>query len=87
MSPADMARKHVRVTIQPFDAPPTRNRAQIAFIEEIGSDDMLSVFDRLTRTGTMTGTMPCPPGLPEFPRPEDPGGQPARAPIRAGSDQ
>ncbi len=39
-SPADYAREHVRLTIQPFDAPPRPDQMQ-RIIEEIGSDEML----------------------------------------------
>ena len=39
-SPADYAREHVRLTIQPFDAPPRADQLQ-RIIEEIGSDEML----------------------------------------------
>lgn len=39
ISPAEMARKHVRVTIQPFDAPPKREQVE-RIVEEIGSDEM-----------------------------------------------
>ena len=34
-----MVRKHVRVTMQPFDAPPKREQLD-RIIEEIGCDDM-----------------------------------------------
>jgi hypothetical protein len=39
-SPATYAREHVRLTIQPFDAPPRADQLQ-RIIEEIGSDEML----------------------------------------------
>jgi predicted TIM-barrel fold metal-dependent hydrolase len=39
-SPADYAREHVRLTIQPFDEPPHADQMQ-RIIEEIGSDEML----------------------------------------------
>ncbi|MBN8906145.1 MAG: amidohydrolase [Rhodospirillales bacterium] len=39
-SPADYAREHVRLTIQPFDAPPRQDQLQ-RVIEEIGSEEML----------------------------------------------
>jgi hypothetical protein len=39
-SPAAYAREHVRLTVQPFDAPPRADQLQ-RIIEEIGSDDML----------------------------------------------
>ena len=39
-SPAAYAREHVRLTIQPFDAPPRADQLQ-RIIEEIGSDEML----------------------------------------------
>jgi predicted TIM-barrel fold metal-dependent hydrolase len=38
-SPAEIIREHVRLTMQPFDAPDAAAVADI--IEEIGSDDML----------------------------------------------
>ena len=39
-SPAEYAREHVRLTVQPFDAPPRADQLQ-HIIEEIGSDEML----------------------------------------------
>ncbi len=39
-SPADYAREHVRLTVQPFDAPPRADQLQ-RLLEEIGCDDML----------------------------------------------
>jgi len=39
ISPAEMARQHVRLTIQPFDAPPTREQVE-RIIDEIGSEEM-----------------------------------------------
>jgi predicted TIM-barrel fold metal-dependent hydrolase len=39
-SPAAYAREHVRLTVQPFDAPPRADQLQ-RIIEEIGSDQML----------------------------------------------
>jgi predicted TIM-barrel fold metal-dependent hydrolase len=39
-SPAAYAREHVRLTVQPFDAPPRADQLQ-RIIEEIGSDEML----------------------------------------------
>ncbi len=39
-SPIAYAREHVRLTVQPFDAPPRADQLQ-RIIEEIGSDEML----------------------------------------------
>ena len=39
VSPAEMARAHVRLTIQPFDAPPRREQLD-RIVEQIGSDEM-----------------------------------------------
>jgi len=39
-SPSDYLREHVRLTIQPFDAPPTAAQVE-RVLEEIGSDEML----------------------------------------------
>jgi uncharacterized protein len=39
-SPADYAREHVRLSVQPFDAPPRPDQLT-RLIEEIGSEDML----------------------------------------------
>jgi uncharacterized protein len=39
-SPSEYLREHVRLTLQPFDAPPTHPQVE-RVIEEIGSDEML----------------------------------------------
>ncbi|MBH5396263.1 amidohydrolase [Bradyrhizobium sp. CNPSo 4010] len=38
--PSEIIREHVRLTVQPFDAPPTAAQVQM-IIDEIGSDEML----------------------------------------------
>jgi predicted TIM-barrel fold metal-dependent hydrolase len=39
-SPSDYLREHVRLTLQPFDAPPTRAQVE-RIVEEIGSEELL----------------------------------------------
>ena len=72
-SPADYAREHVRLTIQPFDAPPRADQLQ-RIIEEIGSDEML-LFSTDYPHWHYDGTDAVPDGLPRSPAAEDPGGQ------------
>ncbi|HVC61871.1 MAG TPA: amidohydrolase family protein [Acetobacteraceae bacterium] len=62
-SPADYAREHVRLTIQPFDAPPRADQLQ-RIIEEIGSDEML-LFATDYPHWHYDGTDAVPDGLPE----------------------
>ena len=45
--PADIMRDHVRLTIQPFDAPPDQAGIE-QLIEQIGSDRMLLFVERLS---------------------------------------
>ena len=40
-APSDYIREHVRLTIQPLDAPPTPRAAAARSIEQLGSDEML----------------------------------------------
>lgn len=62
-SPADYAREHVRLTIQPFDAPPRTDQLQ-RVIEEIGSDEML-IFSTDYPHWHYDGTDAVPDGLPD----------------------
>ena len=62
-SPADYAREHVRLTIQPFDAPPRADQLQ-RIIEEIGSDEML-LFSTDYPHWHYDGTDAVPDGLPD----------------------
>ncbi len=62
-SPADYAREHVRLTIQPFDAPPEHDQLQ-RIIEEIGSDEML-MFATDYPHWHFDGTDAIPDGLPD----------------------
>ena len=62
-SPADYAREHVRLTIQPFDGPP--DQAQLArLIEEINCEDML-MFSTDYPHWHFDGTDALPDGLPD----------------------
>ena len=63
VSPAEMARRHVRVTIQPFDAPPEPSRLD-RIIEEIDCDDMF-LFSTDYPHWHFDGTDAMPDGLPE----------------------
>ena len=38
--PTEIVRQHVRLTVQPFDAPPTEQQVT-AILEQLGSEDML----------------------------------------------
>ena len=62
-SPADYAREHVRLTIQPLDAPPRADQLQ-RIIEEIGSDEML-LFSTDYPHWHYEGTDAVPAGLPD----------------------
>ena len=59
-SPADLVRKHVRMTAQPFDAPGAAEVART--IEHIGADDML-LFATDFPHHHFEGTEVLPPGL------------------------
>jgi uncharacterized protein len=62
-SPADYAREHVRLTLQPFDAPPRADQL-LRVIEEIGSDEML-LFSSDYPHWHYEGTDAVPDGLPD----------------------
>lgn len=62
-SPAEYAREHVRLTIQPFDAPPEQGQLQ-RIIEEIDCDDML-LFATDYPHWHFDGADAIPDGLPE----------------------
>lgn len=62
-SPADYAREHVRVSIQPFDAPPRTDQLR-RIIEEIDCEDML-LFSTDYPHWHFDGTDAIPDGLPE----------------------
>ena len=61
-SPADYAREHVRLTVQPFDAPPRADQLQ-RLLEEIDCDDML-LFASDYPHWHYDGTDALPDGLP-----------------------
>jgi predicted TIM-barrel fold metal-dependent hydrolase len=61
-SPADYAREHVRLTVQPFDAPPRADQLQ-RLLEEIDCDDML-LFATDYPHWHYDGTDALPDGLP-----------------------
>jgi predicted TIM-barrel fold metal-dependent hydrolase len=63
VSPAEMAREHVRVTMQPFDAPPDRQQLE-RVIEEIGCEEMF-LFSTDYPHWHYDGTDAVPDGLPE----------------------
>ena len=65
------AREHVRLTVQPFDAPPRADQLQ-RIIEEIGSDEML-LFSTDYPHWHFDDKDALPDGLPEQPDAEDPG--------------
>ena len=62
-SPADYAREHVRLTIQPFDAPPKAEQL-LRIVEEIGCEDML-LFSTDYPHWHFDGQDAIPDGLPE----------------------
>ncbi len=63
ISPAEMLRRHVRVTIQPFDAPPGLEQTR-KIIDEIGCEDMF-LFSTDYPHWHFDGTDAVPEGLPE----------------------
>jgi uncharacterized protein len=62
-APADVVREHVRLTIQPFDAPPTPAQVE-RIIDEIGCDDIF-LFSTDYPHWHFDGTDAVPEGLPE----------------------
>lgn len=62
-SPADYAREHVRLSIQPFDGPPDQAKL-LKIIEEIGCEDML-MFSTDYPHWHFDGTDAIPDGLPD----------------------
>ena len=62
-SPSEIVREHVRLTVQPFDAPPRADQLQ-RIIEEIGSDEML-LFSTDYPHWHFDGNDALPDGLPE----------------------
>ncbi len=62
-SPAEIVREHVRLTVQPFDAPPDRDQL-MALLEQIGSEDML-LFATDFPHWQFDGDAVLPGGLPE----------------------
>ena len=61
--PSEIIRKHVRLTIQPFDEPPEPSQLQ-TILEEIGSDEML-LFSTDYPHWHFEGTGAIPDGLPK----------------------
>lgn len=61
--PSEIIRQHVRLTVQPFDAPPTAAQVQ-AIVDEIGSDEML-LFSTDYPHWHFEGTDAIPGGLPD----------------------
>ena len=62
-SPAEYARDHVRLTLQPFDAPPRRDQLE-RLMDEIGSSEML-LFSTDYPHWHYDGTDAIPDGLPD----------------------
>ncbi|RPI36560.1 MAG: amidohydrolase, partial [Hyphomicrobiaceae bacterium] len=60
--PADIMRDHVRLTTQPFDAPPKQTDME-QLIDQIGSERML-LFSSDYPHWQFDGDCPIPPGLP-----------------------
>jgi predicted TIM-barrel fold metal-dependent hydrolase len=60
--PAEIVRAHVRLTAQPFDAPPEPDQL-LALLEQIGSDEML-LFATDYPHWQFDGDEALPPGLP-----------------------
>ena len=60
--PTETVRNHVRLTLQPFDAPPTETQLQ-TFLEQLGSDQML-LFSSDYPHWHFDGDDAFPPGLP-----------------------
>ena len=73
--PSDIVRQHVRLTAQPFDAPPDA-AALATLLEQLGSDDML-LFATDYPHWHYDGDDALPPGLPAASDAEDPRRQPA----------
>ncbi len=63
VSPAEMLRRHVRVTLQPFDAPPRPEQTR-RIIDEIGAEEMF-LFSTDYPHWHFDGTSVIPEGLPE----------------------
>jgi uncharacterized protein len=61
--PSEIIRGHVRLTVQPFDAPPEQSQVQ-TIVEEIGSDDML-LFSTDYPHWNFEATDAIPAGLPK----------------------
>jgi len=61
--PSEIIRRHVRLTVQPFDDPPEQSQVQ-TIIEEIGADEML-LFSTDYPHWHFEGTDAVPPGLPD----------------------
>ena len=61
--PSDIVRQHVRLTAQPFDAPPDA-AALATLLEQLGSDDML-LFATDYPHWQYDGDEAVPPGLPD----------------------
>ena len=62
-SPADYAREHVRLTIQPFDGPPAPTSCSAS--SRRSAPTRCCCFPPTIRTGTIDGTDAVPDGLPE----------------------
>jgi predicted TIM-barrel fold metal-dependent hydrolase len=60
--PTHIVREHVRLTLQPFDAPPTEPQV-LALLEQLGSDDML-LYSSDYPHWHFDGDDALPPGLP-----------------------
>ena len=79
-SPLEIVREHVRLTLQPLDAPPGPS-ALARVIDQLGSDEML-LFSSDYPHWQFEGDEALPPGLPSAPAAQDPGRQPAARPTR-----
>ena len=75
-SPAEIVRDHVRLTIQPFDAPP--DAAHIGRVIDSIGRTTCCCSRPISRTGSSTGDEMLPAGLPAALRRQDPDRQSAR---------